>query len=62
MLVELWQNCLYVCVVEVTGYYEKAIRVICLLFADGAVQLVKRILRVSTRGDVNCDNNNGREL
>ncbi len=26
MLVELWQNCLQVCVVEVTGYDEKAIR------------------------------------
>ncbi len=39
--------------VEVTGYDEKAIGVICLLFADGAVQCTKRILTASITMAVN---------
>ncbi len=48
--------------VEVTGYDEKAVGVICLLFTDGAIQFTKRVLSVCTRWNVNRDNNNGREL
>ncbi len=61
-MVKLWQNCLQICGVEVTGYDEKAVRVICLLFTDGAIQFTKRVLSVCTWWNVNCDNNNGREL
>ncbi len=50
------------CMVEVTGYDEKAVGVICLLFTDGAVQFMKRVLSVCTRGNVNHDNNNVHEL
>ncbi len=48
--------------VEVAGYDEKAVGVIGLLFADGAVQFTKCILSVCTWGNVHSDNNNGREL
>ncbi len=48
--------------VEVTGDDEKAVGVIGLLFADGAVQFTKRVLSVCTLGNVHSDNNNGREL
>ncbi len=41
---------------------EKAVGVICLLFTDGAIQFTKHVLSVCTRWNVNCDNNNGREL
>ncbi len=46
--------------IEVPGYDEKAVGVICLLFADGSVQLAKHVLSVCTWGNVNRDNNNGR--
>ncbi len=52
MLVELWQNCLKVSEVELAGYDEKAIGVIGLLLADGAVQFTKHVLSVCTRGNV----------
>ncbi len=40
----------------------KSRRGICLLFTDGAIQFTKRVLSVCTQWNVNCDNNNGREL
>ncbi len=48
--------------VEVTGYDEKAVGVIGLLFADCTVKFTKRVLSVCTRGNVHSDNNNGHDL